>query len=71
MKQLFEIQVRGKSGRTFGFNFTGDEKYLDEWLAEGFDIVPILNSIPLWAQQMGLTRIWCRVQDTWQSLRLW
>jgi hypothetical protein len=65
------INVRGKSGATFGFPFTGDPKYLEEWRSEGFEIDEVLNTVPAWAADLGLARIWCRVQDAWQWLRLY
>jgi len=71
MKQLLEIEVKGNSGKTFGFSFRGDPRYLAEWRAEGFVINEIVNTIPVWAQQLGLTCIWRRVQDAWQWLRVW
>ncbi len=71
MKQTFAIEVIGKTGRTFSFNFKGDPQYLDEWRSEGFVVHEVVNSIPVWAQQMGLTHLWCAVQDAWRLLRLW
>lgn len=71
MKQTFSIEVIGKSGRTFSFNFDGDPQYLQEWRDEGFVVHELLNSIPLWAQQIGLTHAWCAVQDAWRFMRLW
>lgn len=70
MKRKIEITVRGKSD-TWGFVFQGDPKYLEEWLEDGLEVSEVLNTIPLWAQQMGLTHIWCRVQDVWRWLRVW
>ncbi len=71
MKRRLSINVRGKSGAMFGFQFYGDPKYLDEWRAEGFEIDEVLNTVPVWAARLGLARIWCRAQDAWQWLRLW
>lgn len=71
MKQNIEVTVRGKSGAEYGFIFKGDTKYLDEWRADGLEVHEVYNVIPLWVQQAGLTRVWCRVQDLWRFLRLW
>ncbi len=70
MKQMLSITVKGKE-KTWCFNFPGDPKYLPEWEADGLEVYEVVNTIPLWAQQSGLTRIWCRVQDAWRFLRLW
>lgn len=71
MKRPMCINVRGKDGTEYGFPTWGDPKYLDEWRAAGLDIHEVLNTIPEWAADLGLARIWCRVQDAWQWLRLW
>ena len=55
----------------YGFPFRGDPEYLREWRDNGFDIDEVLNTIPVWAVRLGLTRIWCRAQDAWQWLRLY
>ena len=70
MNKLLSITVKGKRA-TYSFRFKGDPRYLDEWRKDGLDIDEIVNTIPLWAQQLGLTRPWCRVQDAWNFLRLW
>lgn len=71
MKRKLSVTVRGKSGAVYGFMFNGDPKYLDEWRADGLEIDEVLNVVPEWAVALGLTRIWCRVWDAWQWLRLW
>jgi hypothetical protein len=71
MKRTFEIQVVGKSGANYGFPFKGDPQHLQGWLDEGFEVHEIVNTIPLWAQQLGLTHILCWVQDRWAWMRLW
>lgn len=70
MKRKIEVMIRGKE-KLWGFTFYGDPKYLEEWRADGLEVNEVYNTIPLWAQQLGLTRIICRVQDAWRWLRLW
>ena len=70
MKQTMSITVRGKH-KTWAFNFTGDPKHMADWEADGLEVYEVMNTIPVWAQQMGLTRIWVRVQDAWRFLRIW
>lgn len=71
MTRTYAITVRGKSGAEYSFNFKGQPEHLEGWLQEGFEINELLNSIPVWAQQIGLTRPWCAVQDAWNWIRLW
>ena len=70
MKQQFSITVRGKRA-TYAFTFTGDPAHLEGWRADGLEVDQIVNTVPLWAQRLGLTRPWCFVQDVWQWLRVW
>lgn len=70
MKQWMVIEVRGKNCQ-WSFHTKADPKYLPEWEADGLQIFILENSIPEWAVDLGLTRIWCRVQDVWKFLRFW
>jgi len=71
MKETLSIEVRGKSGKTYGFCFKGDPAYIDEWRADGLDVVQICNTIPRWAAELGLARPWFAAQDVWKILRFW
>lgn len=64
------IVVRGKSGRQFQFTFYGDTQYIKEWRNEGFEIMEVLNTIPMWANNLGLSKPWFAVQDFWRWLRI-
>lgn len=70
MKQTISIHVRGKT-KQWCFNFKGDPKHLEEWRADGLEVYEVVNSIPDWAVDLGLTHIWCKVQDLWRWVRLW
>ena len=70
MKRTISITVKGKQ-KTWAFSFEGDPAHLADWEADGLEVCEVLNTIPLWVQQMGLTRLWCRVQDAWNWMRLW
>jgi hypothetical protein len=70
MKQMCSITVKGKT-KTWCFNFLADTKYLAEWEADGLEVYEVMNSIPDWAVDLGLTKPWVRVQDLWRWLRLW
>lgn len=62
MKQLLSIEVRGHE-HEWSFNFYGDPKHLDEWRDDGLEVVEIVNTIPSWAVDLGLTKIWFFIQD--------
>jgi hypothetical protein len=61
-KKLYSITIRGKQ-KSWCFNTFIDERYLEEWREDGIVIEEIINIIPLWVQQMGLTKPWCFLQD--------
>jgi len=61
-KKLLSVTVKGER-RKWGFNFYGDPKYLDEWRADGLDVVEIVNSIPTWLPAWVPVRWWCFAQD--------
>jgi len=64
------IEVRGRE-KAWGFLFEGDPAHLPDWLADGLEVYEVCNVIPEWVQRLGLTRLWCRVQDAWRWMRLW
>lgn len=70
MKRKMALMVRGKQTE-WVFNFEGRTEHLRDWLDDGLEVYVVENSIPMWAQQFGLTRPWCAVQDAWQWLRVW
>jgi hypothetical protein len=63
MKTLLSIEVKGKSGKNYSFNFYGDPKYLDEWREDGLEIDEVINTIPEWIVMLGLTKGWIFFQD--------
>lgn len=62
MKKLYQIAVRGKT-KEWLFDFKGDPRYLQEWLDDGLDIAEVLSIVPTWIVDIGLTKLWCRIQD--------
>jgi hypothetical protein len=57
------LSVKGKSGKEYSFDVYADKKYLDQWWNEGIEIYPLVNEIPEWAVNMGLTHVYCFFQD--------
>lgn len=60
--KLMSITVRG-AAHTWSFEFYANPKYLDEWVADGLDIVLVENVVPMWVADYGLVRQWCFMQD--------
>ncbi len=62
-RQPYILTVRGKT-RAYDFDIWEDPDNIEEWLEEDLLIVgPVLNSVPQWAQQLGLTKIYFWLQD--------
>jgi hypothetical protein len=62
MKKLYAITIRGNE-KIWGIPVILDEKYLKDWEEDGIDICEIVHTIPEFVQWIGLTRIWCWLQD--------
>ena len=61
-KKLLSVTVKGNE-KKYCFNFYGDPKYIPEWEADGLEVVEILNTIPIWVVDAGLTKPWIFMQD--------
>lgn len=61
-KKLLSIEVKGKE-KEWSFKFYGDPKYLEMWREDGLVINEIINTIPLWIDNIGLRRPWIFFQD--------
>ena len=70
MKRTYSIEVKGRA-HTWGLTVKAKPEHADDWRADGLDVWEVLNRVPVWAHQLGLTRIWCAVQDGWNAIRLW
>lgn len=70
MKQWMIVEVRGRE-KQWSYTTKADPRYLKEWQDDGVQIFILENTIPEWVVNLGLTHIWCWVQDAWKVLRLW
>lgn len=61
-KKLLSVTVRGKD-KTWGFSFYGDPRHMVDWEADGLEVHEVINTIPVWAAGLGMTRVWCFAQD--------
>lgn len=68
--KLLSIVVRGNMQK-WSFEFYGDLKYLPEWRADGLEIDEVCNTIPLWVVNLGLTNVWCFLQDIFNFKNPW
>lgn len=64
MKKLYSVEVQGKY-HTWHFYTYVNSKFVQEWRDDGVEIVQIMNTVPVWIVDLGLTRIWCFLQDIW------
>lgn len=62
MNTKLSITIQGKN-KKWSFTFEGDPRHLDEWREDGLDVEEVLNTIPEWAVNWGLCRVWCFFQD--------
>jgi hypothetical protein len=69
MKIDMIVMVDGKR-ESYVFRFKGDPASLEEWRADGLKVYVLERSIPAWVVDLGLTSLWCRLQDVWKTIRL-
>lgn len=62
MKKQLSMTVKGKN-HTWCFDILVDERYVQDWLDDGLNIVAIENTIPMLVNEIGLTHIWVYMQD--------
>jgi hypothetical protein len=70
MKTACRLIVHGRS-QVWSFRVSEDPSHLAEWQADGLDIQPLLNTIPVPVHRLGLTKPWGWAQDAINFLRLW
>lgn len=62
MKKLASTEVRGKSG-TWVVHWHASDEQIADMQADGIEVFVTENSIPMWVNDLGMTRPWCFVQD--------
>lgn len=63
MKRMLCIDIRGKR-KNWTFVFEGDPKYIPEWEADGLHVEELINTVPEWWVDAGLSvRFYCFFQD--------
>lgn len=64
MSKLYSITIRGKQ-HTWSFDCFVNPEFVDEWRADGIEIDEMVNTIPEWVADLGLSGVWCFLQDLW------
>lgn len=68
---LHQVRVRGK-GHTWLIDTYITRENAEVWRQDGIDVVEILNSIPAWWVDAGLSvRFWCFWQDVFHFKNPW
>lgn len=62
-KKLHTLTVYDRHGVPFSFHANVDTKHVPEWQRRGIEIYPLLNTVPTWVAELGLTKPWCFMQD--------
>lgn len=60
--KLYSINVKGNE-KEWSFQIIGRPEYLKDWEADGLDVSTIVNTIPDFVVWLGLTKLWCWLQD--------
>lgn len=58
----YVIHVRGKRHE---WGITIPERMVDDLRDDGFEVMEVVNTVPMWVVDLGLTRVWCWCQDVW------
>lgn len=58
----YEVVVRGKQHEWF---CRIPENQAVAMREDGFEVIEVHNSMPMWVVDMGLTRVWVFVEDLW------
>jgi hypothetical protein len=71
MKRPMFVDVRGRSGESYSFEFRGDPAHLSDWRADGLEVYEIAASVPEWLAWCPAMNLYIGAQRLWQWLRVW
>jgi hypothetical protein len=63
MKRICSVTVKDKNGHPYSYETLLDTKYLPGLKDAGIDIYELENTIPVWINNLGLTKPWVFIQD--------
>lgn len=58
----YSLTVHGEH-RTWAFDVEAIPEHVEEWRADGLVVDEVMNVIPQWVVEAGLTRVWVFVED--------
>jgi hypothetical protein len=70
MKHLVIVEVRGKT-HEWGVTTRANDSQIADWRADGLSVIVVENTVPAWAFDFGLGRIWVVVQDIYMLRNPW
>lgn len=62
MKKQVITSVRGRTSE-WCITWDASQEQIDDMRADGLEVHELRNSVPAWAVDFGLTRVWCFAQD--------
>jgi hypothetical protein len=68
MKKLMSVEVKGQD-HSWSFMFYGNPAHLKDWREDQLEVNEIINIIPEWVVDLGLTKVWCFFQDLFNFKR--
>jgi hypothetical protein len=63
-----EIVIRG---RQHEWAIPIPDRIAADLAEDGFEVFEVVNTVPAWAADVGLTRVWCFAQDVWNLPGRW
>jgi hypothetical protein len=69
MKRPHSLIVRGAE-HVWSARIYLEPDHAEQWQDDGVEVYELVCIIPAWAQRLGLSRVFCAAQQTWQWLRL-
>jgi len=58
----YALMIRGRRNE-WSFPVWAKPEHVEEWREDGLIVDEVLNVIPQWVVDLGLTRPWCWLQD--------
>lgn len=56
------IEVRGRRA-TWSIDFCASKAQIEDLRADGVEVYEVINTVPLWVADLGLTKVWCFLED--------
>lgn len=70
MTRTYSVTVRGKQ-HEWSFRVQATEEHVADWRADGLEVFELVNTVPVWVNDIGLTRAWVFLQDLWNLPSNW